>query len=199
MFSRNRTSPTDPGSSGDEQPTAAADARNGGKGRPTPKRSESEAARRRPLVPADRKGAAKADREAARKQRDLEYQALRTGDEKNLPYRDRGPVKRWVRDVVDSRRNLGELFLPVAIVLVFANLIFARNVQAGLIVIGVLYAFVIATIVDALVLSRRLRRGLTAKFGEVPRGAVMYGVLRAFQIRRTRLPKPKVERGKTPA
>lgn len=199
MFSRNRTSPTDPASSGDEQPTAAADARNAGKGRPTPKRSEAEAARRRPLVPADRKRAVKADREAARKQRDLEYQALRTGDEKNLPYRDRGPVKRWVRDVVDARRNLGELFLPVAIVLVFANLIFARNVQAGLIVIGVLYAFVIATIVDALVLSRRLRRGLTAKFGEVPRGAVMYGVLRAFQIRRTRLPKPKVERGQAPA
>lgn len=196
MLFRNRAADPSP-SETPAEPTAPAS----GKGRPTPRRSEAEAARRRPLVPADRRGAAKAQKAALRAERDREYQALRSGDEKNMPYRDRGPVRRWIRDYVDARRNLGELFLPVALVLVFANLVTANNLQAGLIVIAVLYAFVLATIVDALVLSRKLRKALNARFGEakVPRGSIMYGVLRAFQIRRTRLPRPKVSRGQFPS
>ena len=33
-----------------------------------------------------------------------------------LPARDRGPVSKLVRDVVDSRRNVGSFFLVVAAV-----------------------------------------------------------------------------------
>ncbi len=170
------------------------------KGRPTPRRSTAEAARKRPLVPTDRKAAARTQRAAAREQRDREYKAMQTGDEKNLPLRDRGPVKRWIRDYVDARRNLGEYFLPVALVMVFSTFVTANNITAGIVVIMVLYLVVVVTIADAFILSRVLKRRLNARFGEakVPRGSLMYGVLRAFQIRRTRLPRPQVKRGEYP-
>ena len=40
--------------------------------------------------------------------------AAARGDESFLPARDRGPVRKTVRDLVDSRRNIGSWFLAVA-------------------------------------------------------------------------------------
>jgi len=77
------------------------------KGRPTPKRREAEQARRRPLVP-DGRGDRKALKAQAKVRREREYQAMITGDDRNLPPRDKGPVRRWVRDYVDARHNAGE-------------------------------------------------------------------------------------------
>lgn len=172
-----------------------------GKGRPTPRRKDVEAARRRPIGSTDRKAAAKKQRAAVKAARDREYQALQTGDERYLPARDKGPVKRWVRDYVDARRSLGEFFLPISIGMLLATFLTANSVVAGLITIVVLYLIVAATIIDAFVLSRILKKRLAQRFGadNVPRGSLMYGVLRAFQIRRTRLPKPRVKRGEYPS
>ena len=171
-----------------------------GKGRPTPKRTQAQAARRRPLVPVDRKAAAREARAKGKAERDRQYQALRTGDERYLPARDRGPVRRWVRDYVDARRNLGEYFLVVSMVMVFSLLLAGRSPTAYLIVTAVLYVIVLVTIADGYILSRMLKRRLNARFGEdkVPRGTVWYGVARAFQLRRTRLPRPVVKRGEYP-
>lgn len=178
---------------------AAPEQPGSGKGRPTPRRRVVEAARRRPLVP-DRKAYSKAKRTADRATRDREYQAMLTGDDRHLPARDKGPVRRWIRDHVDARRNLGEYFLPVSIALVVATFLAGQNAAAALAVIVLLYVAVISALVDAFILSRVLRKRLAAKFGaeKVPRGALMYGVLRAFQMRRTRLPRPQVARGQYP-
>jgi len=176
------------------------------KGRPTPKRREAEAARHRPLVPDPKRSsqARKADSQAAKARqkaiREREYQAMLTGDERHLPARDKGPVRRWTRDYVDARRNPGEYFLPVSIVVVMATFFTASDPALALIVILVLYLVVIITVADAILLGIRLRKRLITKFGEdkVPRGIRMYGILRAFQMRRTRLPKPQVKRGEFP-
>lgn len=194
MFSRNKpdatpSSPdsTDPVDAAAEIEKAGAPA---GKGRPTPKRSVAEAANKRPLVPNDRKAATKVAREKAREQRNLEYRAMQTGDERHLPPRDKGPLKRYVRDYVDARWNLGEFFLPVAFAFIVLNFIFMQNVTMSALVLMLLYAVVLLTIADAFLLWRGLRKRLLLKFGEVPKGTMMYAVMRAFQIRRSRLPKP---------
>lgn len=174
----------------------------GGKGRPTPKRKEAEAANKRPLVPNDRKAASKAARAAQREQRDREYKAMQTGDERFMPAKDRGPVRRFVRDWVDARWSLGELFLPVAAVALVAQFALAQAAPLfAFYVIVALYLYVVAAIVDGWLLWRGLKKRLVAKFGEnaVIRGTAMYAVLRAFQIRPSRMPKPQVKHGQKPA
>ncbi|HEY3439077.1 MAG TPA: DUF3043 domain-containing protein [Actinotalea sp.] len=198
MFSRNRSA-AEP-----KTPAATSESAAGSvtsKGRPTPTRKAAEAARKRPLVPADRKVAAKAQRASSKEARDREYQALQTGDDRYLPLRDKGPVKRFIRDYVDARRNLGEYMIILALVMMFATLLTAKYPMATWVVLIVMYVLILATLVDAYILSRRLKKLLPARFGEaaVPRGSVMYGVTRAFQLRRMRLPKPQVARGQSPA
>jgi len=192
VFSRNRSGATSP--TPDPVDAAAEIEQAGttpaGKGRPTPKRKVSEAANKRPLVPNDRRAAAKSAREKQRAVRDREYQAMQTGDERYLPPRDKGPVRRYVRDHVDARWNLGEFFLPVALVFIVMSLLTAQNQALAFFTVMALYVIVLLTIVDAFVMWRGLRKRLVRKFGEVPRGTVMYAVMRAFQLRRARLPKP---------
>jgi hypothetical protein len=174
-----------------------------GKGRPTPSRKEAEARNKRPLVPADRRAAAKDARAQQRVQRELEYQAMRTGDERHMPLRDKGPVRRYVRDYVDARWNLGELFLPIAavmLVLQFATASSAPVVAFASLVL--LYVYIMASLADAWWMWRGLRKRLVAKFGEsgLPaRGLPMYAVLRSFQVRPSRLPKPQVKHGQRPS
>jgi hypothetical protein len=171
----------------------------GGKNRPTPRRSEQEALKQRPLVPADRKGAARASREAMRAERAKARAAMLTGDDRYLPVRDKGPVRRFARDVVDARLNAGEFFLVVAMAVVL--LTFLRDPVVQLAGTALLWLTVLVCAVDGYLLSRRLRKRLLAKFGPqgLEPGIIRYGVMRAFQIRRTRLPKPMVKRGQHPA
>lgn len=173
----------------------------GGKGRPTPKRKVAEAANRRPLVPNDRKAAAKDAKAAQRAERDRQYAAMQTGDERYLPAKDKGPVRRYVRQYVDARWSLGELFLPVAIVMLLLNMLLT-SVSPELAFLGliVLYLFIIGMVVDVAIMWRRLRKRLVAKFGPdaIQRGLMMYAITRVFQIRRARLPKPQVKHGDYP-
>ncbi|WP_282945034.1 DUF3043 domain-containing protein [Cellulomonas endometrii] len=173
----------------------------GTKGRPTPKRKVAEAANRRPLVPTDRKAAAKEARSAQRAERDKQYAAMQTGDERYLPAKDKGPVRRYVRQYVDARWSLGEMFLPIAIVMLLLNMLLSQvSAEFAFLGLVVLYVFIIAMVVDVAIMWRKLRKRLVAKFGAdaVVRGTMMYAVTRVFQIRRARLPKPQVKHGEYP-
>lgn len=190
MFSRNKTA-----SSSTTDPVAPAaeieQAGEVGKGRPTPKRSVSEAANKRPLVPADRRAAARDARARQKENRAKAYDGMQRGEERYLPARDKGAQRRYVRDYVDARWNIGEFFLPVAfgfILLQFVSMQFGATAQ--IVTIGILYLCVLVAIGDAVVLWFRLKRKLLAKFGEVEKGTVMYAVMRAFQLRRSRIPRP---------
>ena len=183
------------------EPSTTAPVGGTGKGRPTPSRKEAEAANKRPLVPTDRKAAAKDARAKARLERDLEYKAMQTGDERHLPARDRGPVRRYARDHVDARWSLGEFFMPVAAAFLVLAAIGARmNAGVFFFVTVALYVYVVASFVDGFILWRGLRKKLVAKFGvaAIPKGVAMYAALRAFQIRPTRLPKAQVKHGQYP-
>jgi len=197
--SKDSTSPAEQATPGlVEETPGLIDAR---KGRPTPKRKAAEAANRRPLVPQDRKAAAKDARAAQRAERDKQYAAMQTGDERYMPAKDKGPVRRYIRQYVDARWSLGELFLPVAIVMLLLNMLLT-SVSPELAFLGliVLYLFIIGMVVDVVIMWRKLRKKLAAKFGDAAqqRGLMMYAVTRVFQIRRARLPKPQVKHGDYP-
>ncbi|WP_422117353.1 DUF3043 domain-containing protein [Brachybacterium sp. UNK5269] len=187
-----------------EPPAPAPEpARPGSKGRPTRTRKEAEAARRRPLVVDDRKEARRRDRERASQERMEAQQALMSGDEKKMPLQHRGPERRFVRDVVDSRRNIAEYFFPVALVFMLVALLLPlfrpdlyTAMSTGMIVI--LWGGILLCVIDAFILRKKLRTLLTTRFGDVERGLVGYGIMRAIQIRRFRLPRAQIKHGEQP-
>jgi hypothetical protein len=179
--------------------TAVRPDRDGAKNRPTPKRRDQEAANRRPLVETDRKAARTADRDKRREAQLKQRQAMVTGDEAHLPARDKGPVRRYIRDYVDARWNLGEFMLPVMLVVLALSFIRSAAVFA-IVSIGV-YGLLLVAAADGFFMWRTLKKKLIAKFGEdqLGRGQAMYAVMRTFQLRRSRMPRPQVKRGEYPA
>ncbi|MGX1160928.1 DUF3043 family protein [Arthrobacter sp. SLBN-100] len=200
MFGRKKEAPSAQESI-DQQASDAAAGQAGvaGKGAPTPTRKAQEAARRRPLVPEDRKASKAAERQAVQDQRLKMRQALDTGDEKFLPLRDKGPQKRFARDYVDARFSLGEYLMFGALVFVLVSLVVPASSDMMIYVLGGFWVMFLAVFVDVFILSRQLRKRLAAKFGEVERGTVWYGSMRSLQFRKLRLPKPQVKRGQYPA
>ena len=179
-----------------ETPDRGGQPADGRKGRPTPTRKEQEAARRRPLVPEDRK-AAKAESKQAERQRRAQAQAgMAAGDERYLGPRDAGPQRRFARDWVDARFNVGEYVL-IFLLLVFL-ILFLPVQSLAMTLIWVVYGYVALSIIDAVIMSQRMHKAMQRKFGTVQRGTRWYASMRAFTIRRLRLPKPQVWRGERP-
>lgn len=168
-----------------------------GKGAPTPRRRDQVAARRRPFVPEDRKAARQAQRAAAAAERARQRQALETGDERHLPARDRGLQRRFVRDLVDARTGFGEWLMPV--VLLYVLFLFVPSPRFLLMLMVILYVIVAGVLIESFWLAARIRRRVVEKFGAPEPGIRFYGVMRALQFRRLRLPKPQVRRGQAVA
>ncbi len=150
-------------------------------------------------MPLDRKEAAKRQREARRSDLSRQREALANGDERYLPARDKGPVRRFVRDFVDSRFAIAEFFLPMAVVILVLSLFGNANRALQNISLLLWLGVIILIVIDSIGISIRLRKQLNARFPNEPkRGAVAYGLMRTLQMRRLRLPKPQVKRGERP-
>ena len=170
---------------------------NEGKGRPTPKRKEAESKRKvstlAPIVTKDQKRASKA---LARENRVAQRAAYLRGDEAALPARDRGPARRYVRNFVDSRRSIGEYFLPIIFIVLVLTLFPVAAIQIA--AIALMYAVLIIAVIDGFFLSRKVRKAVEAKFpGTSTKGLAMYAWLRSTQMRRLRAPHPQVKVGET--
>ncbi|MEU0654185.1 DUF3043 domain-containing protein [Streptomyces albogriseolus] len=168
------------------------------KGRPTPKRSVAQSQRRSVAnTTMSRKEAAKRQREERRAALERQRQALASGDERYLPARDKGPVRRFARDFVDSRFHIAEWFLPMAVVILVLSMVQVAQLQN---IALLLWLVVIVMIVlDSVVTGVRLKKSLAERFpDENRRGAVAYALMRTLQMRRLRLPKPQVKRGERP-
>lgn len=181
------------------QPEETAAAPGQGKGRPTPTRKEAEAARKQSLkVPKDPKEARKAARERDKQARAASRAALAAGDERALPARDRGPVRGYTRDFVDSRFTFAEYFIFIALLVLLLGLIPNPRLQS--VVSFVWFALIILVACDTAYILWRLNRALRQRFPEkaARKGALLYGTLRTLQLRRFRLPPPRVKRGQQP-
>ena len=163
----------------------------GGKGRPTPTRAEARAAARaRAKGPQDKKAATRLQRQRRNETNTRAREAMRTGDDRYLPARDKGPVRRFVRDYIDARLCMAELLLPLLIVIMVSQA-FARGLSNGL-----WSATILLVALDTSLLIFRLRRELRRRFpDQSTKGAVGYGVLRSLQLRFIRLPKTRVKLG----
>ncbi|HEX7835596.1 MAG TPA: DUF3043 domain-containing protein [Pseudolysinimonas sp.] len=170
------------------------------KGHATPSRKEQEAARKRPLVPSDRRLASKQSRSQIQAARERARIGMAAGEEKYLPLRDKGPQKKYVRDYIDARWSLGEVLLPLLALVIFSY--FFESILPGLtewILIGV-WGAIIVVVTEGVIVGILLRRKLAAKFGagKVERGVRWYAFMRMIQMRVLRLPKPQVKRGAFP-
>ena len=140
--------------------TETADAeviKEAGKGRPTPRRRDSQRPRRQlGVAPKDRKEAARQQREANRAQRAKVREAMQTGDDRYLPARDKGPVRRFARDFIDSRRSAAEFFLFGALLILALSILPSAPISfaVGLAWVGMC----IVIIVDSILITRRKRR-----------------------------------------
>ena len=168
------------------------------KGRPTPKRSEAEALRRAVLKPpTSRKEAARRARQARRAELAKQREALLNGDERYLPLRDRGRVRRYARDFVDARFCVAEWFLPIAVLILVLSML--PSIQAKNASLLLWLGVILMIAIDWLIIGFQLRRRLRAEFpNDNRRGAVPYALLRTLQMRRMRLPRAQVKRGEPP-
>ena len=166
-----------------------------GKGRPTPKRSEAERRRRQPYsAPADRKAALAQTRGRDRETRSRKYAAMRRGEEWALAAKDRGPVRALARDYVDSRRRISEYYMYGLGALVILLFIPATRLIVDYLVLGV----VLIMLAEGAFLGRQVLRLAAERFpGERTRGVRLYAALRAMQIRKLRVPAPRVQPGDT--
>jgi Flp pilus assembly protein TadB len=137
--------------------------------------------------------ASKQDRRSAAKERQARMAA---GDERYLLPRDKGPVKAYVRDLVDSRRNLLGMFMPLAILVFVALLVpYPRIQQFATLLVTLM---LLAMVVEGFMAGRRITRLVRQKFPKetVKGGSIgWYAFVRASQIRRMRMPKPRVKPG----
>lgn len=184
------------------------------KGRPTPKRNEAARARR-PVAPAPMTTAearkrrkemrgpklSREEKKAMRAERRIEMSERRdrmmSGEEAYLLPRDKGPVRRYVRDVVDSRRNLLGLFMPSALFLIFVMLA-VPSVEVQQLLSPAMLVLVVIMVIDGFILGRKVNRMVDEKFRdntETGWRLGFYAASRASQLRRMRAPRPMVERG----
>lgn len=165
------------------------------KGVPTPKRSEAQSSRRGPyLAPADRKTASKQARQRDRSDRARQQEGLQRGEEWAFPPKDRGPVRALARDVVDSRRGIGEYYMVMVILLIVLLVVPGQSTK--LLADAVVVVLLLVIILEGYFVGSKVKKLAAERFpGKSTRGLMAYTMMRGIQMRRLRMPKPRVQRG----
>jgi Protein of unknown function (DUF3043) len=194
------------------QSTSAAAGTTAPKGRPTPKRNQG---RRGPVAPAPMTGAEarrrrkelggpkltraerKAERIARRADTADRRERMMAGDDAYLLPRDKGPVRRFVRDVVDARRNVLGLFMPAALGLIFVMLA-VPSLAVQRLLSPAMLVLVVIMVIDGFLVGRKVNKLVDQKFPDNTESGWklgFYAASRASQLRRMRAPRPQVNRG----
>lgn len=181
-----------------------------GKGRPTPKRRDAQGKRRGPVAPAPQTSkeararrkatrGTKEERKVASAERRAQSQERRermlAGDDAYLLPRDKGPVRAFVRDLVDSRRSLVGLFMPLALVLILT--LFLSPALQSIVTLAMLIMMVFM-VAEGVWTGRKINNRVAERFPESTDGGLKlgwYAFVRASQIRKMRAPKPRVKPG----
>ena len=169
------------------EPTPAAPPGPGSKKhRPTPSRKEAEAARRK------RVNRTLSNREA----RQVAARQARAERMRRMGNQEGAPEKALMRDYVDARFNLGEFLLPSVVVILAVTVLGSYWQALSVITTLVMYVFILSVIADVFLMWRGFKRVLAERMPNAPtKGLLMYGMTRSTQLRRFRLPRPRIKRG----
>jgi hypothetical protein len=185
LFRRNTPEAAPP----EPEPTEASESALSGrarKDRPTPSRREAEAARRQRVT--RNMSPKEARREAAARNRAERLRSLNA--------REATPEKQLLRDYVDARFSLGEFLLPSLVVLLAASFLSQVWPPVTLLATLIMYVYIILVLVDGALMWRGFKKVLAQRLPKVsPKGLLMYGMNRCIQIRRFRMPPPRLKRG----
>jgi hypothetical protein len=152
------------------------------KGAPTPTRKQAEAERRKRLTHQMTK------KEVAKRQRAERMQAMQR--------QENSPERQLLRDYVDSRRRIGEFLLPGMIVILAASFLYTLVPNISLAVTVVMYLFIAGVVFDTWWMWRGYKKLLAQRLpNSSTRGLLMYGMNRSIQIRRFRMPAPRLKPG----
>ncbi|MGW0041175.1 DUF3043 domain-containing protein [Rhodococcus sp. NPDC003348] len=193
-----------------EPTTPTSSAVTEGKGRPTPSRREAEGRRRGPVAPApmtskeararrkESRGS-KEERKLASAERRADAADRRArmlaGEDKYLLPRDKGPVRAYVRDLVDSRRHLVGLFMPLAVLLILA--MFLDPSLQAFVTLG-MFVMMLFMVVEGVIMGRQINNKVRERYPDSIDGGFKlgwYAFVRASQIRKMRAPQPQVSPG----
>ncbi len=164
----------------------------------------------RPLVPADRKLAKRIERDKRNEEYARQQVALQTGDEANMPYRDRGRVKRYTRQFIDARWSLSEFALPAMILFLVGSLAISFFIAprypevaaaSSVVFVIILYVLFGVAILEAVVVWRRIKKRVTERYPDdpIPKRTWFYAFSRMIMVRRFRSPRPQNDRGDYPS
>jgi hypothetical protein len=175
--------------------TTPVSLKEGGKGRPTPSRKEQEAANKARLKATATGRAGGAARGGNGRASSAEVRrAMANGDERYLPARDRGPVRRFIRDWIDSHFTLGEIMVPVLVVCLLLGFVGSRTLA----VFGEVFVLIVLVVlaINFALMRVALRRELRKRFPDQSlQGTTYYAIMRSLQVRFLRMPKPQVKMG----
>lgn len=154
---------------------------------PTPSRREAEAARRERLNPTLSPKEAKARERAARA-------ALR---DEQFARTEGTPGKVLMRDFVDSHRGVAQWSMPILMLTLAVSLVISSiSLDAAVLVTGFTYSVFLLIALDLFLMWRRYKRLHAERLPNVPvKGLLAYMVNRAINVRRLRLPSPRVKPG----
>lgn len=170
-----------------------------GKGHATPSRREAQEARKQHLrIPKDAKEAKRAARDRDRIARETQRQGMLAGDPRYLPARDRGAAKAFTRDFVDARFTFAEYFVFVAIAVLALGFIKNQVLQTWISI--AFFSFTALIAIDIIIVLVQLNIAARKEFPDKAdrKGITLYAGLRVLQLRRLRLPPPRVRRGGRP-
>ena len=136
---------------------------------------------------------AKAAERAAREER---RQLMMDGDDRYVLSRDRGDVRRFVRDYIDTHRRLINWFMPLALFVIIFQLI--PNPTLMMYSQTLFLVLIAVVIIDGILLGRKVNSVVRDRFPDTEDtgfGLGWYAVMRATQPRMLRTPRPRVRPG----
>jgi hypothetical protein len=174
----------------DPEPTSATtegSAKPARKETPTPSRREAEAARRERLHPTL----------SAKDLRVRERAAKNALRDEQFTKAESTPGKLLMRDFVDSRRGVAQWSMPILMVTLALSLVISSiNVDAAMLVTWFTYSVFLVIGADLFLMWRKYKKMHAERLPKVPmKGLLGYMVNRAINVRRLRLPSPRVKPG----